>query len=303
MRDVKQTVLARGADNTRRFSRAAGAIPRGTAQSGGSRCSANVRGHGQDTRDPRSRSLPRPQEPARRPIPQRPGTLPPARGCPRPRARPAAAAPALPAHAQGASNALPPLPPMVPARRGAPPSRPPAGWFLPGPISSSPSQQSLPPRRENTRPTNMAADKTAPAAPSLPQTAALASPPRPPAAAPPPQAAVPSPPRCSPRAALPSRCGGTHRLPAPQPPPAGPCRPPGRTHAVGAAEERLTDLPLRRCGRRSAGLMAEAPPVLPPGPASGSRGRASGRCEGRAARGGHPALGAGLLLPPGAAHS
>lgn len=77
----------------------------------------------------------------------------------------------------------------------------------------------------------------------------------------------------------------------------------GNVYAVGAAEERLTDLPLRRCGRRSAGLMAEAPPVLPLGPASGSRGRASGRYEGRAARGGHPALGAGLLLPPGAAHS
>lgn len=211
---------------------------------------------------------------------------------------PPAPARALPAHAQAAHSAHTPLRArwFLPGP-GVPPSRPPGGWFLPGPIISALPNSRLPPLRENTRPTIWRLTKQLQR--RLPQSAALRFPPRrlahgrspsapSPCAGPGPAALPLLPPRL--RTDRPSR---------------PPRRPPGFTHVVGAAERGWQTSRSASAPDAAAGLMAAVPPaLLPPAPASGVRGRASGRWRGRAARGGgYPALGTGLLPPPGTAHS
>ncbi|XP_068256740.1 uncharacterized protein [Nyctibius grandis] len=238
--------------------------PPGNAQRRGARSPANRPADGRATRGHHS---PSPAEGRRQrlgsPAPPRDHAPVPATGAAStaPRTGPAhgpalaGSARTLPAHAQGDSSAHTPLRAdgCCPAP-AFPPSRPPGGWFLPRPIISSPSQQYLPPLRENTRPTNMAADKTARAAPS----------PRPPRSAPPRAASPParlapgllSPPRppslpCPPRPALPPPVSVSPRRDPPAPGPAAPThRPLLRLHS--------------RCGsRRSAADRPPTPPLRP----------------------------------------
>lgn len=194
-------------------------------------------------RGPRASRIP----PAVPPQPQLPG---PARPTANPRRAahahdppPPAPARALPAHAQGARSAHTPLRPMVPAwpRRSPLPA---PGRMVPARAHHlSPSQQSppSPPRKYSAH--NMAADKTAPAAPPPERRAPL--PPAPPRPRPLVLRTVPL------RLARPRRPSSLFPLPPPDRPAGSAATPPARLHSrCGSRGARLTDLPLRLCARR-----------------------------------------------------
>lgn len=165
----------------------------------------------------------------------------PARGRPRPAPAGSCASTSCPRPGSPQRTHTPPRP-MVPARPRRSPL-PAPGRMVPARAHHlSPSQQSppSPPRKYSAH--NMAADKTAPAAPPPERRAPL----------------PPAPPRPRPLAlrAVPLRRARPRRPSSPSPPPpdrpaVSAATPPARLHSrCGSRGARLTDLPLRLCARR-----------------------------------------------------